>query len=438
MEDWKMNSKTIFLIGGIAMVAISSLAGCDDKSEHPESTLHPGNVSYSETDIQNAEKCWLDTFDNISFGTPVGDGECKTLADKLTIVTGFGEGNGGYDYVQQQEKIGNPLPLLAEIKSSVKPCDILILVNPIYLPAGHTVVVFYNDFANDTIYYLEQNHPPGKGVASAKLKISESENEIYVIVSECKKPMNCLLGDNERPIIAVPQPSIPEIGVTVVASTLHPNQSTPSNSIATAIAIDGKVYLGNTVIFDMAQENLGCFDVGGIDYSPTGEYFLVVLACLEGDNDAFLFRADGSDKRRITSKWDYINYYNYEWSSDGLSFVYQRINSCCVSPWDIPTDAPPEGLVRYDVQTGQKTLQATPTPPASPYRVFNVQSNDVLNIRSGPGVEYPIVGIIPYNGTNIRITGAGVVVGQSFWYPIQYNEIIGWVNSAYLIEQTNP
>jgi hypothetical protein len=209
-----------------------------------------------------------------------------------------------------------------------------------------------------------------------------------------------------------------------------------SPSVATAMARDdGKVYLGNTVILDVAQENLGCFGVGEIAYSPTGEYFLVVLQCFEGDNDAFLFRADGSDKRRVTGEWDYINYYNYKWSSDGQSFTYERINSCCKEP---PSNAPPVGLVRYDIRTGKKTLLVTPTPPLLPYRVVDVESNDVLNVRSGPGIENPIVGTIPPNGTDIQVTGTGEQNGNDIWVPIKYQEITGWVNSSYLTLQSSP
>jgi hypothetical protein len=188
----------------------------------------------------------------------------------------------------------------------------------------------------------------------------------------------------------------------------------------------------------MSTDNLACFGIGAITYAPTRNYFLVVFQCFEGDNEAYLFRADGSGKTRVTGKWDYINYSDYQWAADGLSFTYQRINSCCLSADQIPASAPPQGIVRYEVISGVKVLVATPTPPADFFRVINMQSNDVLNVRSGAGVNYPIVGTIPYNGTAIRITGQGVGVGQSTWFPIQYNELTGWVNGGYLVKQSQP
>ncbi len=140
--------------------------------------------------------------------------------------------------------------------------------------------------------------------------------------------------------------------------------TTPTPQIIQAVAIDDdKVYLGDTVILDTAVEELGCFGIGEISYSPTGEYFVVVLSCFEGDNEAFAFRADGSDKRRITDQWDYINYNQYEWSAAGQYFVYQRINSCCADP---PPDAPPPGTVWYDVVTGEKLEPEAESEPPTP------------------------------------------------------------------------
>jgi len=42
--------------------------------------------------------------------------------------------------------------------------------------------------------------------------------------------------------------------------------------------------------------------------------------------------------------------------SDGGSFVYERINACCLPPSAVPPNAPLPGLVRYDVEAGEKKL----------------------------------------------------------------------------------
>lgn len=69
------------------------------------------------------------------------------------------------------------------------------------------------------------------------------------------------------------------------------------------------------------------------------------------------------------------------------------------------------------------------------YRVINVSINDVLNIRTGAGTNYDIVGIIPYNGRDIQITGDSVQADNSTWVPILYEGITGWVNIYYLTVQ---
>src|SRR4029077_17743459 len=62
------------------------------------------------------------------------------------------------------------------------------------------------------------------------------------------------------------------------------------------------------------------------------------------------------------------------------------------------------------------------------YRVVNVASNDVLNIRSGPNADLAIVGTIPPDGHGVRIVGA--CTGQ--WCPIDFHGTRGWVNKQYL------
>jgi len=249
--------------------------------------------------------------------------------------------------------------------------------------------------------------------------------------------------EEEEPIPTETLAAIPTTSATPTTTplslqpTFTPSPEPTFTPVAapTAVAMDdGKVYLGDTLLLDVAVDAPGCFGVGEISYSPTGDYFLVVIACFEGDNDAFLFRADGSDKRQITERWDYFNYFFYEWSPDGRSFVYQRIDSCCITP---PPDAPTPGQVRYDISTGSKTL-LSPSITQNLYRVINVASDDVLNVRSGPGADNSIVGELSPNSVGIQITGEEVQVGNSLWVPILYQGLIGWVNRHFLTEQSEP
>ena len=201
---------------------------------------------------------------------------------------------------------------------------------------------------------------------------------------------------------------------------------------------EGQVFLGKELIFDMAEENAGCFGIGALTYAPGGDHFLVIVQCYEDDNEMYLFPADGSWQTRVTGPWDYLNYHNYEWAPDGLSFLYYRINSCCIPLEDLPPEAPPTGVVRYELASGTKTLLSTPTPAVIYYRVIHVDPGDVLNVRAAPDPYSSIVGTIPYDGVNVRITGEGVPVGYAHWFPITYEGVTGWVNETFLVIQMQP
>lgn len=83
---------------------------------------------------------------------------------------------------------------------------------------------------------------------------------------------------------------------------------------------------------------------------------------------------------------------------------------------------------------------ATPTSAASvPYAVVMVDGNDVLNIRSGPGVSYPVIASFPYNATDVVRTGPSNTVSGATWVEVQKpGGGTGWVNFYYLTEQVTP
>ena len=157
-----------------------------------------------------------------------------------------------------------------------------------------------------------------------------------------------------------PEPTSPPPTETAVPPSVTPTL-TMVPLVTAVYQDDGTVMLDGAVIFDIEAEGIPCFpDIPAeIIYSPTLEHFLIVPSCFEGDNLLYLFQADGTDKQLITAAWDFLNFNEVTWAEDGQSFTYQRINSCCLTP---PEDAPPAGLVQYDLATGTKTLVATPTP----------------------------------------------------------------------------
>ena len=64
---------------------------------------------------------------------------------------------------------------------------------------------------------------------------------------------------------------------------------------------------------------------------------------------------------------------------------------------------------------------------ARTYRVVYVAPDDVLNIRAGPSIGFPVVGRIPPGGRGVRLVGH-----CRDWCPVSYNGASGWVNPLYL------
>jgi SH3-like domain-containing protein len=65
--------------------------------------------------------------------------------------------------------------------------------------------------------------------------------------------------------------------------------------------------------------------------------------------------------------------------------------------------------------------------PDRTYRVIDVASDDVLNIRAGPSAGHAIVGAIPPGARGVRLVGR-----CQGWCPISYNGASGWVKGRYL------
>jgi len=71
-----------------------------------------------------------------------------------------------------------------------------------------------------------------------------------------------------------------------------------------------------------------------------------------------------------------------------------------------------------------------------PWRVVGVAADDVLNIRSGAGVQHGIIGSFPPNAQNVRITGRiQRLASGAVWAEIRAATLpggTGWVNGRFL------
>jgi S1-C subfamily serine protease len=70
------------------------------------------------------------------------------------------------------------------------------------------------------------------------------------------------------------------------------------------------------------------------------------------------------------------------------------------------------------------------------FRIVDIPSNDVLNIREQATPQSRIVGMIPPNGTGIVYAGDQTADGR--WFLIRYGNTTGWVASRYLQEDRLP
>lgn len=78
------------------------------------------------------------------------------------------------------------------------------------------------------------------------------------------------------------------------------------------------------------------------------------------------------------------------------------------------------------------TVPPTPTPRPVTYQVAFVTNDDTLNVRSGPGVNFAVVGELDPQAAGVQITGDGRMVDGSTWVPVTAGSLRGWVNSRFL------
>lgn len=290
---------------------------------------------------------------------------------------------------------------------------------------------FYNLLSdeNKRIYLAE---------ALAQLDVvvsSDSLKEMVEIIGFVEVPIKvwditlAIIRQNESGTVTFSVPPAIAVAVSPLPST-KPTTNTPVNGLIAHIGSDGNVYLGNNLLLNVSTETPACFNAIKVVYSHDSWHFVVIVNCFEGDNELFLFNADGTGKLRITGKWDYVNYCFFDWDPSGEAFVYSRVNSSGASEGQIPVNAPPVGTVRYDVTTGEEELVPDYRPFISRfYRVIDVVNNDRLNVRSQPNPQSTIVGTIPPDASEIEANSAA---NGADWIYITYEGVSGWVRTRFL------
>ncbi|MFN0084264.1 MAG: hypothetical protein ACKVX9_02645 [Blastocatellia bacterium] len=223
--------------------------------------------------------------------------------------------------------------------------------------------------------------------------------------------------------------------VAIICALPSPGQGAVGFPQDRKTAIDesrSRLIRDGVVLLDAAKD--GYLSLDRMIPSPAGGCFVVVACGYEcNDNVGFLFRADGSGKRKFTARWDYILQAKVEWSANGRKLFYYRVNSTGAAS---PANAPPEGWIELDLRTFRKSPGIDRELIAgADYAVFELSGEESLNVREKPTPRARIVGAVPAGGKGIRVTGPSVRLGRSRWVPVLYQDCAGWVNQRYLYRE---
>jgi uncharacterized protein YraI len=86
----------------------------------------------------------------------------------------------------------------------------------------------------------------------------------------------------------------------------------------------------------------------------------------------------------------------------------------------------------FELPSPASTNSATSERAAATYHIANIKPGDVLNLRAGPGSNYPVVTAIPPGTRGITLSNKRTANGDTMWQEIAVNGYTGWVNEIYV------
>ena len=210
-------------------------------------------------------------------------------------------------------------------------------------------------------------------------------------------------------------PATPEVaGNAIQALIAGPTDQERDEGLSTAIPADtlllGIVIENNLATIDLGRE----FESGGGSFAMLGRLAQVVYTLTQFPTvNEVQFKLDGQP---VTV-----------FSGEGILLEDP------VTRGDYASILP---LVPVTAGDAPRWLQAdlpalTGVPAARQSRVVLVADDDNLNVRSGPGVDNPVFGMLA-PGTIVRTTGNSTPVGSSRWVEVSTPAGFGWVNERYL------
>ncbi len=116
------------------------------------------------------------------------------------------------------------------------------------------------------------------------------------------------------------------------------------------------------------------------------------------------------------------------WPTSTATLTAPRLAAPTIAP--VAALTAPATLVARPTATSQPTATTGPATPTAP--MFGV-TQDAINVRNGPGANYPIIGKLA-PGQQYRITGRNA---SGDWWQFDFNDQPGWV-SAHLVQTAGP
>ena len=71
------------------------------------------------------------------------------------------------------------------------------------------------------------------------------------------------------------------------------------------------------------------------------------------------------------------------------------------------------------------------------YRISGVRAGDFLNMRQGPGINYPVIQRLENGVDGVTLIGNPTGSGKKKWQKIKSRGVVGWVNSDYLTSSSD-
>ena len=93
---------------------------------------------------------------------------------------------------------------------------------------------------------------------------------------------------------------------------------------------------------------------------------------------------------------------------------------------------PNSDSVSRNSETPSSASQPMPSPPSMTYRVVNVEADDYLSLRRGPGSDYDVIRKLQSGTGGIELKEKRVANGETVWQEISIAGQSGYVNETYL------